>query len=233
MKKFLLIFLSFALYGCPNDSTGPEPIISFDFPKRVENLEDAFHNLDISIKEITTSHNVQYNKRYPTFQIQLKSNDTIIDYEIRLDDCQGFRELAMESNWNCEKSNINVMYFSSNKKNVTDSIAFSLLDKKIKTKMDSILSNDNVKYNWEITKKGDSTIISTFDQSKRIRKERIFGNIQRDTTSDYKNITLLQVNDYRTDSIYQYIMDSNYYYLRIRKIKTLPNNGNRCTRPNK
>lgn len=226
MKKILLILFSLLLCGCPNDKLGPEPELTFEFKNvRVEKLEDAFFKLNLESKEITTSQNIQNNERYPTFRTNLRKKDTIVGYEIQFKDCQGFRELAIGSNWNCDNSEIYVMDFESNKTNVTDSIAILLFNKNIKAKIDSILLTDKTNYSWQIKTKGDSTIITTYDQNKRIRKERIFGIVKDDSTSNYENLNLLQINDYRKDSIYQYVMDKSYYYLRISKINTLPNNG--------
>lgn len=228
MKKiFLSLIILFTVYSCyvPNDNVNPEKFY-FYVNGRLENIEDSFFKSDFNFKEIDYRNKNTLN---PLFLLTLKQNDTIINYEMKITDCQNFYSLINYNKEieNCNETFIGIKNYTSNYDSIPNIKAEQIFKSKFIDKLNEIVEKEKVDYFFEINRiSEDSVVVNTLDNEQQIRKQRIFINHNlderiNDTIS--KNFRLIEIIDYRISSIVIYNFNKKQHYMYIESKKTMPN----------
>jgi len=229
MKKvfFGLITLSI-LFGCylPNDNINPTKF-HFYVNGRLENIEDSFFQSNFDFKEVNYKNNWTMK---PLFNLTLKQNDTTINYEMRLTDCQNFHSLINynEEIKNCNQTFIGIRNFSSNYDSITDLKAKEIFKSNFIDKLNELVAEEKLDYHVGIDRiSEDSIVVNVLDKNDSIRKQRIFINHNLDeriNDSLSKQYMQIKIIDNRDSSTVIYHYNKKQHYMYIESKKTMPNN---------
>jgi len=227
MKKILLLFLVFSLTNCyvPNSNINPTKF-HFYVQGNLENVEDYFFESNLKFSEI------DYTKdwsMFPNFNLILEQNDTIITYQIRLNDCENYFSLINynEKVRNCNETFIGIKNYNGNYDSIPNSKAKEIFKIKFIDKLKKGLKNKTVKYHLNIEEKSeDSIIVNIFDENLKIRKKRIYTNDgidKKSADSLSKLFNQTKIIDYRKSSTVIYEFNKEQEYMYIENKKTMPN----------
>lgn len=175
----ILLIACLLFFGCrwkvpilylPNDP--PKSAFSFEFPGRLENLEDAFYSVNLNYKERSFSSFLQ---KSPEYEFQINRHDTAITYVVTLEDCQSIYSLVKwNDNWNCNSSSIIVLKYSSNIDSLQMLTAKSFFEEDVIEKISENFKKFHNVYHWRIEKNGDTTFVKVLSQNNSLRKTYIY-----------------------------------------------------------
>ncbi|TYA84241.1 hypothetical protein [Seonamhaeicola marinus] len=172
MKQITCYILLIFMIGCyvPNDEPGSK--FSFGFSGRVEKLEDAFFNMELNY----TENNLKDLQAFQEYLFKIQKHDTIIDYEVTLNDCQSIHALVKwNANWNCDSSYVVVREFKHNLDTLSIKKAKEIFNTAIIHKIRQTHSSVSSEYTWNIKRiRKDSVIVDVLNQENKLRKRHFF-----------------------------------------------------------
>ncbi|WP_299126238.1 hypothetical protein [uncultured Winogradskyella sp.] len=217
MKRIVGYILFTLLSGCyvPNDIPNSE--FSFEFNGRVEKLEDAFFNSNLNYKDIPSNG---FQKR-PEYKFHIKRNDSIIDYNVALSDCQSIYSLVKwNDDWNCKSSYLQVWNFTHNLDSLSIKKAREIFNDEVITKLKPIFKSLTNVYRWEVKRfSEDSVYVDILNQKGELRKRHYYS---MDTIEN--SIVNKKIVSFVGDSVTIYRKNASQRYMYFESKKTLHNN---------
>ncbi len=212
-KNFLPFFAVVFLVGCylPNDP--PKSEFAFAFPGRLERLEDAFYASKFDYKERDF---LQHLQQSPEYEFTIVRADTVINYVLRLGDCQSIYSLVKwNENLPCDSSNIIIRKFSSNIDSLPASVAEAVFKQEIIDPMIEKFNAIKNTYRLVMEKKNDTVLVKILNQEDSLRKLYIYSF---DPVGD--DIAEKQIINYLGDStiIYHKSPEQRYVYLKRKEV---------------